>query len=90
MTDRIQVKLNRHLHQDVKDFVDSKDSRYSSYKHFYEQAARELLKREQGKLTQEEVKSMNQISANIREDLKESIKEDLKEEMYEDMFGSEA
>ena len=65
----------------MSEYVDQ-DNEYSSYKQFYETAARQLLKREKGELQDKEIRALNDISENVKEDIKEEVKEDLKEEMF--------
>jgi len=48
MAETKQIKINKTLHNQVSEFVDSSESDYSSYKSFYEQATREHLDREKG------------------------------------------
>jgi len=48
MSETKQIKINKNLHNQVSEFVDSSASDYSSYKSFYEQATREHLDREKG------------------------------------------
>jgi len=48
MSETKQIKINKNLHNQVSEFVDSSESDYSSYKSFYEQATREHLDREKG------------------------------------------
>lgn len=65
MSDTKQQKINANLHEDVKKFVNSEDSNFSDYKHFYEEAAREKLEREQLKninLTSEELKMVKKLA----------------------------
>jgi len=65
MADTKQIKINRNLHNQVSDFVDSKESDYSSYKSFYEQATREHLDREKGnkvELTDQEKKLLKDLA----------------------------
>jgi len=64
-----QIKINENLHQEVKDYVDSDASDYSSYKSFYEQATREHLKREKG----------NNLDEVSREAIREIVKEELED-----------
>jgi len=52
----VQVKIERGLHKEVKEFVD-KSEKYSGYKAFYEEAARKELERQKkGEFTMEEIK----------------------------------
>jgi len=65
MADTKQIKINRNLHNQVSEFVDSKESDYSSYKSFYEQATREHLDREKGnkvELTDQEKKLLKDLA----------------------------
>jgi len=64
-----QIKINENLHQEVKDYVDSDASDYSSYKSFYEQATRQHLK-------QEKDTGVDEVS---REAIREIVKEELED-----------
>jgi len=55
-----QVKINKTLHEHVKDFVNS-DSTYSSYKSFYEEAVRRHLEREKGEITEADKEVIREI-----------------------------
>lgn len=64
-----QIKINANLHQQVKDFVNSEESDYSSYKSFYEQATRKHLKREK----------KSDIDEASRQAIREIVKEELED-----------
>jgi hypothetical protein len=64
-----QIKINENLHEEVKEFVDSDTSDYSSYKSFYEEATREHLnKAKHGKLGVDQEEAIREI---VREELEE-------------------
>lgn len=58
-----QVKIDENLHEEVKKFVD-KESKYSSYKSFYEEAVRTHLKEAKSEfdLTKEELKLLKKLA----------------------------
>jgi len=65
MADTKQIKINKNLHNQASEFVDSSESDYSSYKSFYEQATREHLDREKGnkvELTDQEKRLLKDLA----------------------------
>jgi Arc/MetJ-type ribon-helix-helix transcriptional regulator len=58
----VPIKMNKGLHEQVKEFVDDSDD-YSSYKSFYEDAVRRILKEEKFRerdLSQEEIETIRE------------------------------
>lgn len=60
-----QVKIEKGLHEEVKDFVD-KSEKYSRYKAFYEEAARKELEKQKNK---EKDFTVQEIKEKVMEDL---------------------
>lgn len=57
-----QIKIDEGLHKQVKEFVDNSDD-YSSYKSFYEDAVRRILKEEKFRerdLSQKEIETIRE------------------------------
>jgi len=59
-----QVKINKNLHEEVKEFVNS-ESTYSSYKSFYEEAVRTHLRRNKEQLSEEQREAIEKVKEEM-------------------------